>query len=62
MADEKIFNPTKYKNDFQKQKYDRLIVNVPKGEGNVIKAHAKEKGKSLNAYVVDLIRSDMKQS
>ena len=30
MADEK-FDATKYKNDFQKEKYDRIIVNVPKG-------------------------------
>jgi len=28
------FDPTKYKNDFQKEKYDRIIVNVPKGEKN----------------------------
>ena len=59
MSEETKFNPTKYKNDFQKQKYDRLIVNVPKGEGDAIKAHAKKKGKSLNGYVVDLIHADM---
>ena len=26
------FDATKYKNDFQKEKYDRIIVNVPKGQ------------------------------
>lgn len=29
--DENKFDATKYKNDFQKEKYDRIIVNVPKG-------------------------------
>lgn len=33
MADEKEkFDATKYKNDFQKEKYDRIIVNVAKGQ------------------------------
>ena len=62
MSEDSKFNPTKYKNDFQKQKYDRLIVNVPKGKGDIIKAHAKSKGKSLNAYVVDLINADMESN
>ncbi len=26
------FDATKYKNDFQKEKYDRIIVNVAKGQ------------------------------
>lgn len=58
MPDQK-FNPTKYKNDFQKEKYDRLIINVPKGQKPIIQEHAKSLGKSLNSYVVDLIKSDM---
>lgn len=53
---EERFNPTKYKNDFQKEKYDRLIVNVPKGEGDIIKEEAKLLGyRSYNAFVVDAI-------
>ncbi len=34
MSDEK-FDATKYKNDFQKEKYDRIIVNVPKGQKQI---------------------------
>lgn len=50
------FDATKYKNDFQKEKYDRIIVNVPKGRKQVINEEAKKKGyKSLNAFVVDAI-------
>ena len=53
------FNPTKYKNAFQKENYDRLIINVPKGQKERIKAHAANKGKSINSYVVELIKKDM---
>lgn len=54
------FNPTKYKNDFTKEKYDRLNIQVPKGQKAVIEAHWKAKGyRSLNSYVNDLIKKDM---
>lgn len=37
MADEKEkFDATKYKNDFQKEKYDRIIVNVAKGQKKLL--------------------------
>ena len=56
------FNATKYKNDFQKEKYDRIIVNVPKGQKVVIDEIAKKKGyKSLNAFVIDAINEKMKK-
>lgn len=59
MSEEK-FDATKYKNDFQKEKYDRIIVNVPKGQKEVIDAVAKSRGyKSLNAFVVDAIHDKM---
>lgn len=54
---------TKYKNDFQKEKYDRIIVNVEKGEKQIIEEHRRKKGyKSLNNYIKDLIRKDMNES
>ena len=50
------FDATKYKNDFQKEKYDRIIVNVPKGQKQFINEEAKKRGyKSLNSFVVDAI-------
>lgn len=53
-------NDTKYKNDFQKEKYDRIIINVNKGNKEKIEKYRKAKGyKSLNAYVNDLIEKDM---
>lgn len=62
MADEKVkFNSTKYKNDFQKEKYDRIIVNVQKGQKQIIDEIAKKQGyKSLNSFVVDAINEKAK--
>lgn len=60
MTDKK-FDATKYKNDFQKEKYDRIIVNVPKGQKQIIDADAKERGyKSLNSFIVDAINEKLK--
>lgn len=54
------FDATKYKNDFQKEKYDRIIVNVPKGQKQVIDEQAKRLGyKSLNSFVVDAINEKL---
>lgn len=63
MIDEKEkFDATKYKNDFQKEKYDRIIVNVPKGQKQVIDSKAKQLGyKSLNSFVVDAINEKIEK-
>lgn len=54
------FNATKYKNDFQKEKYDRIIVNVPKGKRVEIDNFRKAKGyASLNAFINELIEQSM---
>lgn len=62
MANEKEkFDSTKYKNAFQKEKYDRIIVNVPKGQKKIIDEIAKKQGyKSLNSFVVDAINKKTK--
>lgn len=57
------FNPTKYKNKFNKETYDRASINFPKGKKAQIEEHWKSKGyTSLNAYVNDLIARDMTAS
>lgn len=54
------FNPTKYKNDFVKENYDRLNIQVPKSQKAVIEEHWRAMGyKSLNSYVNELIKADM---
>lgn len=53
----------KYQNDFNKLNYDRLNIQVQKGQKEVITNHYKSKGfKSLNEYVNFLIAEDMKAS
>ena len=53
-------NVTKYKNDFNKENYDRLNIQVPKGKKEEIKAHQKTRGyKSINDYINSLIKNDM---
>lgn len=55
------FNQQKYIQEYCKEKYDRCIFNVPKGQKAVITEHYKAQGyKSLNEYVNSLIREDMK--
>ena len=56
------FNQTKYIQQFQKEKYDRCIFNVPKGQKSIIEKHWKSKGyKSLNSYINTLIKKDREQ-
>ena len=53
------FDKVKYDNEYQKANYDRIIVMAPKGEKQTMKEYAKSQGKSLNAYILDLIHADM---
>lgn len=39
--------------------FDDIKIRVPIGQREVIKAHAEKQGKSLNAYINDLIKADM---
>ena len=43
------------------EKFDDMKIRVPKGQRDIIHAFAKSKGKSLNAYVCDLIYTDMRK-
>lgn len=57
------FDSTRYKNEFQKEKYDRIIVNVPKGEKKLIDEQARKRGyKSLNSFVVTAIKEKLEQN
>ena len=56
------YNKIQYNNEYNKNNYDRLIINVPKGQKAVIKEHFTELGyKSLNEYVNALIRADFEK-
>lgn len=52
---------TTAKNRYNAKSYDRLAITVKKGERELIKAYAESQGKSLNAYINDLIKADMQK-
>jgi len=51
---------SKVKDRYNKKAYDTIILRVPKGEKEVIKAHAESKGMSVNGYINNLIKEDKK--
>ena len=54
-------NPrSEYTNNFCKEKYDRIPIQIPKGTKQPILDHLAAKGyKSLNSYVQALIATDL---
>lgn len=46
---------TTYRNEYSKEHYDRLNLLLPKGAKKVIQNAAKEKGKNISAYVVNIL-------
>lgn len=47
------------KNRYAAKAYDDLRIIVPKGKKEVVAAHAKSKGESVNGLVNALLRADM---
>lgn len=52
----------KSKDKYLKERVDTFVLRVPKGEKDAIKLYASSLGKSLNSYIVDLIKKDMSSS
>ena len=50
---------TKASNKYNAKAYDRIALQVYKGQREKIAAHAASKGMSLNAYINALIAADM---
>ena len=57
--EEKNFDKNSYNNQFNANAYDRINLTVPKGQRDVIKAHAERLGESVNGYIWRLIREDI---
>ena len=57
MAEEK-FNPVKYRNDYDRVHYERVNLSLPKGSKDLIKLKAKESGKSVSQYILDLVKRE----
>ncbi len=54
------FNQIQYQNQYNKEKYDRITIMVPKGSKDVLQLHAKECNLSLNAYINKLLETKIK--
>lgn len=44
---------------YDKKTYDRVVFKVHKGNKDVIKAKAESEGKSLNAYILEILRREI---
>jgi len=49
------------KNRYNAKAYDRIEVVVPKGQKDIIKAHAAAMGESVNAFILRAITQAMEQ-
>ena len=57
------FNKKKYDQEFAKENYDRIALNVKKGDKAKIAGYAKLKGyNSITEYIKELIYTDMNKS
>lgn len=48
-------------NKYRAKAYDQVNLVIPKGTKKIWKAHAAGKGKSLNAYITELVEADMER-
>ena len=48
-------------NKYVRENYDRVNVNMPKGQKDVIKSHAESRGESLNAFINRAILETMER-
>ena len=46
-------------NRYSKKAYDDVRIRVKKGQKAIIQQRAEQVGKSINSYVVDLVRDDL---
>ena len=46
---------------YVKANYDRIELSVPKGQKEVIKAHAEAHGQSVNGYIVEAVNEKIER-
>lgn len=64
----RLLNGTNAKSQYEVQKasnerylakQDNIVTRVPKGERDLWKSYATQKGKSLNAFITELVHNEM---
>ena len=48
-------------NKYVKNNYDRINVTFPKGQRDILKAHAKKHDESVNAFIVRAVNETMRR-
>ena len=48
-------------NKYVKTNYDRINVTMPKGRKDIIKAHAENRGESVNGFISRAIENQMER-
>lgn len=48
-------------NKYVKNNYDRINVTFPKGQKEILKAHASERGESVNAFIIRAVSETMER-
>lgn len=48
-------------NKYVREKYDKLLLTMPKGEKDIIKAHAAAQGESVNGFIGRAIVNQMER-
>lgn len=51
----------RWQNDYIARTYDRINLTVPKGQKDLIKAHAEAQGKSVNSFINEAIDEKMER-
>ena len=55
------FNKVAYDNAYIAKSYDRVNLTLPKGQKDVIRAHAESRGESVNAFIQRAIAEAMER-
>lgn len=55
------FNKIAYDNAYIAKSYDRVNLTLPKGQKDVIRAHAESRGESVNAFIQRAIAEAMER-
>ena len=50
---------TRAKNKYNAENYERIALNIQKGQKEVIKIHAEKNGESVNAFIARAIKTQM---
>ena len=46
---------------YEKEKIDRVMIRFPKGLKDVVQVHAKERGESINGFVLRAVLTTLEQ-